>query len=62
MKFTTKRDINGNRYTLLIDHNKRTFTRNYNPYCYSDYITITKKDRKNIITDLEKEGYTETNY
>lgn len=57
-KFTTKRDTNGNRYTLVIDHEQKLYARNYNPYDYSDYITIGKRDRETMIKKLEEAGYT----
>jgi len=58
-KYTTKRDVNGNRYTLTVDDFHKTFERNYNPYSYTDYITITKRDRNKLIDQLLENGYTE---
>ena len=58
LKFTTKRDRNGNRYTLLIDQEARTYKRSYNTsYDYSDYITITRKDRDKLTAELDEIGY-----
>lgn len=57
-KFTTKRDTNGNRYTLVIDTDNKTYARNYNPLNYSDYITIGKRDRQKLIEQLDAEDYT----
>lgn len=57
-KYATKRDINGNRYTLIVDDTKKTFERSYNPYDYSDYITIGKRDRNKLIEQLIENGYT----
>ena len=57
--FATKRDTNGNRYTLIIDHSERYFVRGYNPFSYSDYITITKRDRNKLIEQAKEAGYTE---
>lgn len=56
-KFTTKRDRNGNRYTLVIDHERKTYARNFNPYDYSDYITIGKRDRLKLVEQLDANGY-----
>lgn len=57
-KFTTKRDANGNRYTLTIDHNKKRLYPDYNTTCdYSEYITISKTDRQKLMDQAEKEGY-----
>lgn len=59
IKFTTKRDINGNRKTLLINPEARTYKRDYNSaHDYSDYITITSKDREKLINELDAIGYT----
>lgn len=58
-KYATKRDINGNRYTLIVNTENKTFQRSYNPFDYSDYITIGKRDRNKLIDQLTSEGYTE---
>lgn len=58
-KFTTKRDTNGNRYTLIIDHEKKTVKKDYNTsWDYSDFVTITKADRRKLAADAENAGYT----
>lgn len=60
IKYTTKRDINGNRKTLVVDHSDKTYKRDYNTaYNYADYITITSKDRNKIMQQLENNGYKE---
>ena len=57
-KFTTKRDTNGNRYTLIVNHSKETYRADYNSsYSYSDYITISKTDRLKMIDQLIDNGY-----
>lgn len=56
--FKTQRDINGNTYTLEIDHDARTYTTNYNPFNYSDYMTIGKRERNRLINELKESGYT----
>ena len=61
LKFSTKRDINGNRYTLVINTDTKTFSRSYNPFNYTDYITISKTDKHNLQVDLLNNGYQETN-
>lgn len=58
-RFKTKRDINGNTYTLTIDHTTKTFNRNYNLFDMSDFIQIGKRDRQRIIKELQTAGYTE---
>lgn len=58
-KYATKRDINGNRYTLIVNTENKTFQRSYNPFDYSDYIAIGKRDRNKLIDQLTSEGYTE---
>ena len=57
--FTTKRDRNGNRYTLIINHNARTFWRDYNPWDASEYIEIKKSDRDKLIRGAIQAGYEE---
>lgn len=58
-KYTTKRDANGNRYTLIVDHEKRTFKKDFNSsWCYDDFVTVTKRDRNRIAEELESQGYT----
>ena len=60
IKFTTKRDINGNRKTLIIDQDGRTYRRDYNTARdYSEYITITARDREKLIQQLDAAGYTQ---
>lgn len=57
-KFTTKRDANGNRYTLEIDHDKKRFYPDYNTTCdYSEYITISKTDRQKLMDQAKTAGY-----
>lgn len=56
--FTTKRDCNGNRYTLIIDHAARTYKKDYNTaHNYGEYITITKTDRRKLAEQAESAGY-----
>ena len=58
LKFTTKRDINGNRKTLIVNTEAQTYRRDYNTSRdYSDYITITTKDRNKIMQQLDEAGY-----
>jgi len=60
IKFTTKRDRNGNRYTLRVDTNKKTFHRDYNDsWHYDEYITIGKRDREKLIDQLILNGFME---
>lgn len=58
LKFTTKRDINGNRCTLEVNTNNNTFIAGYNTsHCYDDYITINKTDRSALIEQLKNAGF-----
>lgn len=56
--FRTKTDINGNTYALEIDHEKKEYTLSYNPFNYSDYVTIGKRERLRMIDRLNAAGYT----
>lgn len=59
IKYTTKRDINGNRKTLEVNHAAKTYKRDYNSArSYDEHITITNKDRNKIIKQLDEAGYT----
>ena len=58
LKFTTKRDINGNRKILIVNTEAQTYRRDYNTSRdYSDYITITTKDRNKVMQQLDEAGY-----
>lgn len=58
MKYTTNRDKSGNRCTLVVDTDKKEFVRGYNSaWSYSDFVTITKKDRDKIVNLLTENGY-----
>lgn len=56
-KFTTKKDRNGNRYTLIIDTEAKTVKRDYNPFSVSDYVVITKKERERLFDEAILNGY-----
>lgn len=57
-KFITKNDKNGNRYTLEIDHGRKTYKADYNPFGHYDGKTVTKRERKEMIAFCEKYGFT----
>lgn len=60
-KLATKRDINGNTYKLLIDHEKKTYTTEPAGFFHrSDYMTITKRDMRRIREEIKAAGYTAT--
>ena len=61
LEFATKRNINGNRYYLGIDTEKKSFSRERGRwYSRNDITEITKTDRRKIIEQLENAGFTET--
>lgn len=52
-----KHNINGNRYQIKIDTDKKIYQAGYNIAYYNDF-TVTKKDIKNFIKyELETSGY-----
>jgi hypothetical protein len=60
IKYTTKPNINGVRYTLTVDHENKKFHYDHNDaWTYSNHITITKKDREKIMFMLIESGYIE---
>ena len=63
IKTATKRDINGNRYYLAFDTEKKVYAREAaHWYCKEDVLQITKTERKRTIEQLKDEGYTEIDY
>lgn len=61
LEFATKRDVNGNRYYLGIDTEKKSFSRERGHwYSREDITEISKADRRKIIEQLENAGFTET--
>ena len=60
IKLSTKRDINGNRYYLGFDTEKKVYARtSAHWYCKEDVLQITKTERRRMIEQLKDEGYTE---
>lgn len=58
ISYATKRDTNGNRYLLIIDHNKRIYAVDaMHWYCKDDYIEISKTDRRRLLSVLESSDY-----
>lgn len=53
--FCTKRDVNGNRYFLIVDLKNKTITRDYNLSKYSDdCIQLNSRRELNKTTDIFK--------
>ena len=60
LEFSTKRDINGNRYYLGIDTDKKIYSRERGAwYGRDDIVEISRKDRKKIIETIERENFIE---
>lgn len=60
MKYTTKRDINGNRYILEVDFDKKIYAKTpLHWFNREDYIEVTRKDKWKIEEALEKDGFVE---
>ena len=58
-KFKSKIDKSGNIYTIEVDREKKTYKKDYNKGFYNDFITVDKRELKNIETMLKNAGYTE---
>lgn len=58
-RYKTKLDVNGNRYYLTVNTDKKTYSKDYNLWGKDGDIEISKKDRRNIIAQLDAEGYQE---
>jgi len=59
VKFVTKRDNNGNRYTLEVNHTEKTYKKDYNIMFYDGFIEITKSAMRGLEGLYKKQGYTE---
>jgi hypothetical protein len=63
LQFATKRDANGNRYFLGIDTGAECFaTDSRHWYSREDIIEISKRDRREIIDQLETNGWRRVDY
>lgn len=61
LKFATKRNANGYRKILIIDHDKKIYSRTAaHWFCREDFIETTNADRNKLINFIEAAGYTET--
>lgn len=59
-EFSTKPDRNGNKYYLGIDTDTKTYSRQRSHwYTIDEVIPINRKARRDLITQVEKEGYNE---
>ncbi len=58
LQFATKRDTNGNTYSLVIDLTSKEFSRN-NHWVDSDFIRITRAEMRKIIEQLNQANYKE---
>ena len=59
IRYKTKRDVNGNRYFLTVDTDKKTYKKDFNCWGKDQDIEITKKARREIINQLDEENYKE---
>lgn len=59
IRYKTKRDVNGNRYYLTVDTDKKTYIKDYNLWGKDTDIEITKKQRREIIEQLENDKFKE---
>lgn len=59
LKFATKRDVNGNRYYLTIDTDKRTFSRVPHIWYRDEFTEVTKKDFHELIARAKAEEFRE---
>lgn len=59
IRYKTKRDVNGNRYYLTVDTDKKTYIKDYNLWGKDTDIEITKKQRREIIEQLENDDFRE---
>lgn len=58
--FTTKRDTNGNRFYLVIDHGNREYSRHLGGWFHPEdaTATVTRKKLREMVEELKADGYT----
>lgn len=56
-RYTTKNDINGNQYQLIVDHEKKTVKKGYSLFVFGDRIKTTKKNIYVIYEAMKAAGY-----
>ena len=62
VRIATKRDHSGNRYYIIVDHEKKIYSKQpAHWFCKDDYIEVTKKDYHKYIDFLQTFSYKETN-
>lgn len=61
IRLSTKRDTSGNRYYIIVDHDKKIYSRQpAHWYNKEDYIEISKTDARKYIEFIESANYKET--
>ena len=58
--FKTKRDVNGNTYNVVVDVDNKLFVRD-RYYSGPDFITVSRKDLRELISRLVWIGFEEVN-
>ena len=56
LQFRTKRDVNGNSRSLIIDLSTKEYSVD-NHWISNDFITVTKKGFRSILESAKKAGY-----
>lgn len=58
--YATKRDRNGNRYILIIDHDRRQYATTADRwYAKEDYLEVSKADRRRMLEAVQAAQYEE---
>ena len=61
--FASKRDNYGNRYYLIVDSDKKEFSRTSSHwFCEEDFIETTKKKVRELTEEVEEAGYSEVQH
>lgn len=60
IRYACKRNPNGNRSLIIVDHEKKIYSRTAaHWFCRDDFIEISKTDRDKLITWLNIAGFAE---
>ena len=58
LQFATKRDVNGNTYSLVVDLSSKEFSRD-NHWVNCDFVRITRAEMRRIVESLKAANYKE---
>ena len=62
-QYATKRDRNGNRYFLILDHDAKTYTTSETGFFHADdYVEVSKEKRRQLLEEARAAHYMSANH